>query len=203
MGADDETLTRGHRKKARTRGQLLTAGLRAFEAKGTALTARDVTDEAAMSTGTFYNYFTDVEHLIDEITREELLEIASGTANEPIDDPALRIGVTATLILERALDDPVWGRLVLRLVARAHEPNRMNGHLRDDIVEGFRAGRFTRDADDATLDQAVGLLVMTIRRIVAGQPEADLVPAMVTRVLETLGIAEAEAERLAAEAATH
>ena len=195
--------TRGHRKKARTRSQLLAAGWRALESKGDALTARDVTDAADMSTGTFYNYFVDTDDLVDEITRQQLLDIAAEDTLGSMEDPALRIAVTATQILRRALVDPVWGTLVLRLVYRAHQPNRMNGHLRDDIVEGYESGRFARDADDATLDQAMGLLVMTIRRFVAGDDRPGLVPAMVARLLETLGISSDEAERLAADAAAH
>ncbi len=196
----DANPTRGHAKKARTRGQLLAAGFRLFAANGSGFTARDVTDEAEMSTGTFYNYFTDTDDLIDELMRQQLLEIAESTSSDPIDDPALRIATTATRILDRTIADPVWGQLVLRLVAQAREPNRMNGQLRNDLVEGFETQRFTRGADDATLDQAMGLLVMTIRRIVAGDDRTDLVPAMVARLLETLGIPPTEAAQLATSA---
>ena len=48
----------------------------------------------------------------------------------------------------------------------------------------------------------MGLLVMTIRRIVAGDDRADLVPAMVARLLETLGISATEAAQLADAATT-
>ena len=198
----DAGLTRGHGKKARTRRELLDAGLRVLEVKGTGLTPRDVTAEAGMSSGTFYNYFPGAEELIDEIMREQLHQIAEAPLGDAIDDPALRIAITATAILRRALTDAVWGKLVLRLVHRALEPNRMNVHLRNDLVEGFESQRFTRGADDATLDQAMGLLVMTIRRIVAGDARPELVPAMVARLLETLGVSVAESTRLADAAAT-
>ena len=198
----EAVLTRGHGKKARTRRQLLDAGLRVLEAKGTDLTPRDVTAEAGMSSGTFYNYFPGTDELIDEIMRDQLHQIAEAPAEQAIDDPALRIAVTATTILHRALADAVWGQLVLRLVQRALEPNRMNVHLRDDLVEGHEAGRFARGADEATLDQAMGLLVMTIRRFVVSDARPELVSAMVARLLETLGLSDAEAAHLASAAAT-
>ena len=98
-------LTRGHRKKERTRKQLLEAGLRVLRAKGTAFKPKDVIEEAGVSTGTFYNYFTDTDVLIDEIMRDELLKMTSATASESIEDPALRIAVSATRILRRAAKD--------------------------------------------------------------------------------------------------
>ncbi|MDJ0788995.1 MAG: TetR/AcrR family transcriptional regulator [Myxococcota bacterium] len=194
--------TRGHRKKEKTRRQLLAAGLRVLNRKGESLTARDVTAEADVSTGTFYNYFADPDALIDAIMRDQLLGIAATTAHEPIPDPALRVAVTATRVLQRALADPRWARLALRLVHRPGEPNQLNHYLRDDLVEGFEQGRFQRAADDATLDQATGLLVMTIRRIVAGGAGPEVVPRMVERLLEAFGVSEDEASELAATASS-
>ena len=137
-------LTRGHRKKEKTRRQLLAAGLRVLQSKGESLRARDVTEEADVSSGTFYNYFADTDALIDAVMRDQLLGIAAGTAREAIDDPAMRVAATATRIVGRVLDDPLWGRLILRLVYRPGEPNRMNVHLADDLIEGLESGRFPR-----------------------------------------------------------
>ena len=50
-----ETRTRGHKKRERTRNQLIAAALRVFAQKGGALTVSDVVAEAEDSNGTFYN----------------------------------------------------------------------------------------------------------------------------------------------------
>ncbi len=194
--------TRGHRKKEKTRRQLLAAGLRVLNQKGESLTARDVTAEADVSSGTFYNYFADPDALIDAVMREELLGISATAERESVPDPALRIAVAATRIVQRAMADPQWGRLVLRLVYRPSERMQLNRYLRDDLVEGLEQGRFTRGADDATLDQTTGLLILTIRRIVADEAESEVVPRMVERLLETLGVPESDAKQLAAIAAS-
>lgn len=192
--------TRGHRKKERTYRSLLDAAVPALWEKGAALTARDVTDRADFAVGTFYNYFTDVDDLIDAVTRDQLLLAADATAAASIPDPALRIAVTATRILQQVSADPQWGWLALRLVGRPGQPNHLNGHLRDDLVEGRTSGRFDRGADDTTLDQLTGLVVMTIRRMVAGEVGPDTIGRTVVRLLETVGIPEADAAELATEA---
>ena len=192
--------TRGHRKKEKTYKQLLAAGLRVLNEKGEELTARDVTAEADVSIGTFYNYFDDPDALVDAIMRDQLLAMAATIADAPIRDPALRIAVTATRVLQRAVADPRWARLALRLVNRPGEPNQLNRFLQEDLAEGLEQGRFKRGADDATLDQATGLVVMTIRRIIAGHAKPDIVPRMVERLLEGFGVSDDEARELAAAA---
>ena len=190
-------LTRGHRKKERTRKQLLEAGLRVLRVKGTAFKPKDVIEEAGVSTGTFYNYFADTDVLIDEIMRDELLKMTSATASESIEDPALRIAVSATRILRRAAKDPLLSHFVLRLVYRPSESDQMTKYLRKDLVEGFETGRFTHSADDSTLDMSSGLLIMTIRRIASGNTQPDYIQMMITRLLESLGISNEEARQLA------
>ena len=194
--------TRGHRKKEKTRRQLVAAGLRVLAAKGEALTASDVSEEADVSVGTFYNYFPDRDALVDAVTEEQLgaLAATAATADEPIEDPAQRIALTAAAVLHRASTDTPWARLVLRLVNRPTVYNRINGYLREDLEEGLAQGRFDTGADDATLDQVTGLLVMTIRRIVAGEAKSDVRARAVERVLRALGVADAEAQDLAATA---
>ncbi|MDJ0790218.1 MAG: TetR/AcrR family transcriptional regulator [Myxococcota bacterium] len=203
MPSDPEPrLTRGHRKKEKTRRHLLAAGLRVLRSKGESLSARDVTEEADVSSGTFYNYFADTDALIDAIMRDQLLGMNAHAAPESTSDPALRLARTATRILEHAIADPQWARLALRLVNRPGEPNQLNGHLRDDLLEGLETGRFTRGADETTLDQSIGLLLMTIRRIVVGNAPPQVVPRMVERLLENLGVSETEARDLAASASS-
>ncbi|MEM7413508.1 MAG: TetR/AcrR family transcriptional regulator [Myxococcota bacterium] len=194
--------TRGYRKKERTRRQLLAAGMRVLSTKGDTLTASDVSTEAEVAVGTFYNYFADRDALIDAVTEEQLHTLAAtaATAEEPIPDPALRVALTSAVILRRAATDTPWARLVLRLVNRPTVYNRINGYLREDLSEGLAEGRFDTGPDDATLDQTIGLLVMTIRRIVAGLADDDVSKRSIERGLRALGVSAPEARTLAAAA---
>jgi AcrR family transcriptional regulator len=188
---------RGSRKREKTRRQLVEAGLRVLAERGDALTVSDVVAAADVSNGTFYNYFVDRDALVDALAEHLLLTLAATVAREPIPDPALRFAVASGRVLRRAALDPTWGRVVLRLVNRPSVQHDVSRYLREDLAEGFARGRFDTSADDATIDQAMGLLVMTIRRIVAGEARPDAPRRAVERGLRALGIAADEAAFLA------
>ena len=201
MADRSSTPSRTERKRERTRRELLEAGREVLAEKGASLTIRDVTTAADVAVGTFYNYFQDPDDLIDAVMREELLTIMASAAGEQTTDPAERIAQTTVRVLDRAIGDPAWGRLALRLVHRPGEPNQLNGYLRDDLDEGRAQARFEFGADDATLDLATGLLVMSLRRIVAGAAGREVVAPVVERLLRALGIEADEAAVIARRAA--
>jgi len=189
--------TRGHRKREKTRRQLIAAGLRVLAAKGEALAVSDVTHEADVANGTFYNYFAGREALVDALAEQLLLNLAETTAREPHEDPAVRFAVASGRVLHRAAEDPTWGRVVLRLVDRPGVYGNVDRYLREDLAAGFDAGRFESGPDDATLDQVLGLLFMTIRRIVAGRARPDAPERAVERGLRALGLVPEEAREIA------
>jgi AcrR family transcriptional regulator len=197
---DLEPRTRGHRKREKTRGQLLAAGLRVLADKGEGLTVSDVVAEADVSNGTFYNYFPDRDALVDALAEHLLLTLAATAASEAIEDPALRFAVASGRVLRRAGEDATWGRVVMRLVDRPGVYGSVDRYLRDDLAEGLARGRFETGADDASIDQVTGLLVMTIRRIVEGEAGPDTALRAVERGLRALGVSPAEAGELAAAA---
>ena len=78
-------------------------------------------------------------------------------------------------------------------------------HLRADLAEGHRTGRFTYGDDPVTVDLVSGTLMASIRRLVSvdaplddGNP--DDVPDVVARLLEAIGVDSDEAQSLAAAA---
>jgi AcrR family transcriptional regulator len=191
---------RGARKREKTRRQLVQAGLRVLAAKGGGLTVSDVVAEADVSNGTFYNYFPDREALVDALAEHLVWTLAEAAARQPIEDPALRFAVTNTRVLRRAEEDATWGRVVLRMVYRPLVQRNIDRFLRRDLAEGLAKGRFDVGDEDANVDQVLGLLVLTIRRIVDGEGRPDTVPRAVARGLRALGVSEDECVRLAEEA---
>ncbi len=194
--------TRGYRKKERTRRQLIEAGLRVLAEKGQGLTVSDVVAEAEVSNGTFYNYFVDREALLEALAEHSALSLAAAAAKEPIEDPARRFAVATMQVFDHALADATWGRVMLRLASRPGSNVEISRYLREDLEEGFTLGRFDTGPDDETLDQVAGLIVMTIRRIVQGDAAPDAAERAVKRGLRALGVDEAEAAQLAAEASS-
>jgi hypothetical protein len=90
---------------------------------------------------------------------------------------------------------------MLRLASRPGSGIDLSRYLREDLAEGFALGRFEIGPDDATLDQVTGLIIMTIRRIAAGNAVPDAPQQAVKRGLRALGVSQAESVKLAAEAA--
>ena len=165
--------------------------------RGDALTVRDVVDEAGVSNGTFYNYFVDREDLVDALAERLVEAMAADAAADAIDDPALRFAVATAQPLRRTLEDPTWGRVVLRLIHRPALTVDLDRFLRADLDDGRARGRFVVGADDVVVDQVLGLLVMSIRRLVEDPSDVDRPLRVVARALVALGVESEEALRLA------
>jgi AcrR family transcriptional regulator len=181
---------------------LLEAGLVVLAEKGEALTISDVVARAEVSNGTFYNYFADRDELIDALAEHSLISLAAQSATQTADqDPARRFAFATLRVLRRVADDPTWGRAVLRLLDRRGSYSRdIGSYLREDLSAGFDEGRFAFGPDEITLDVLLGLIVMSIRRIVRGEVGAQHAERVLERALAILGIAKDEARALAADA---
>ena len=198
----EQNLSRGHKKRERTHDQLIVAGLQVLAEKGESLTISDVVARAQVSNGTFYNYFTDRDELIDALAEHSLISLAALAASETTDqDPARRFAVATGRVLKRAVENPSWGQTILRLTDHRwsfrHEIHR---YLSEDLAAGLEQKRFEFGADEITLDLVLGLLTMTIRRIVRGDAGPGHIERVLERALTALGIAKDEAAILAADA---
>jgi AcrR family transcriptional regulator len=198
----EEKPSRGHKKRERTRKQLIAAGVSVLAEKGEALTISDVVVRAEVSNGTFYNYFADREELIDSLAEHSLLTLTAQAAIQTADqDPARRFAFATLLVLRRAAEDPTWGHAVLRLADHRRSFSRqMDSYLRADLASGFEVGRFEFGPDEVTLDVVSGLIMMTLRRIVRGDADPSHLTRVLERALAILGIAKEEASSLATEA---
>lgn len=192
--------TRGHKKKQRTRGQLIAAAIDVIAEQGEAFTASDVTKRAGVSNGTFYNYFTDREALIDAVVPEVLSSFAAASDLAVDDsDPALRFATISAMALQHAATDPDEFRVLLRLdaVQQVLVDGGPVDFLRADLAAGAAAGRFRSTIDDATTDLVVGTLLLAARRIVDHRVDDQYVTRVVVQLLLTVGIDESEAQSLA------
>jgi AcrR family transcriptional regulator len=190
-----ETVTRGHKKRARTRRQLLDAGLSVLADKGDAITVSDVVVAAGLANGTFYNYFDDRDALLDALAAESMRDLADRAAADTAGaDPALRFAVASLRVLRRAATDPQWGRVLVRLSDPPRSSRRaLASHLRADLADGHAQGRFRWGDDEATLDLVVGTIMAAVRRLSWGRPRDEHPVAVVTRLLVALGLDPADA----------
>lgn len=198
--APTEPLTRGHKKKARTRRLLLDTAREVLAERGEGFTVADIAARAGVSHGTFYNYFADREQLIDALVPHVTETFAARSAAEVDEpDPAARFALISARALAGAVDHPDAARLTLRLeaVQRALLVEGPLSYLRSDIASGFATGRFSAPPDHGTLDVILGSLVLAARRVVDGEHDPAYRRTVIRQLLQSLGIDATEATALA------
>ena len=197
--------TRGHKKKQRTRAQLIAAAIDVITTKGETFSVGDITTRAGMSHGTFYNYFEDRDALIAAVVPEVLTAFAVESAALISDeDPAVRFAAITALALRRAIVAPDETRLLLRLdaVQRAIVEAPAMDPMREDLAAGAAAGRFLVGPDAATLDVIVGTLLFATRRMLDEAVTDHYPVGIVAQLLRSLGVPADEASGLAQQAMT-
>jgi AcrR family transcriptional regulator len=194
-------LTRGHKKKARTRALLLDTALEVLAEQGEGFSVTDIVARAGVAHGTFYNYFPDREQLVDALVPHVVERFAEQMAGEVTEtDPAARFAQISARALEAATDDQRAVRVALRLDAlqRGLLVAGPLAHLRQDLVDGHARGRFRGPIDDGTLDVVLGALLLAGRRIADGETAPSYRRRVVERLLLALGVDADDAAPLAA-----
>lgn len=199
MTTPDETRSRGYKKKERTRGQLVDAGLRVLAEKGEAFTIADVVAEAGMSSGTFYNYFDDRDALFDALASEMAAE-ASDEIHLDVEaaDPALQMALARAAGLARAAEDKTWGVVMLRMAARSDDVRAIvNRHVPDLVNHGYSIGRFNTPCDEAILDLLSAMVWVNFSRVVSGRATNEYIVGSIAVQMCALGVERSEAVDLA------
>ena len=182
--------SRGHKKRARTRAQLLDAAVRVIAERGDAFTVNDVALEAGVSNGTFYDYFDDRDALLATIIPELLTTFdRRGSKLVDFEDPLDRLATISALGLRSAIHSPEIVRTILRLDAAqaavlSGEP--FTG-LRIDIAAAFAVDRITVAPTQAVVDSVVGTMFMALRRTVADDLGEDYHRQVLEQILRSLG----------------
>ena len=193
-------LSRGHKKRSRTRITLLDAALEVLAENGENFSLSEVAARAGVSHGTFYNYFKDRDELIDALVTYSVEQFASRSEHEVnTGDPAIRFAVISARALRRASESPHTMKIALRIeaVQRALLVNGPLSRLHANLAEGFKAGRFTSPPDEGTLDVILGSLLLAARRVIDGESSDSHIASVVQRLLKSLGIDHNEATVIA------
>lgn len=196
----------GAERRARTREKLLSAAARVVAEMGERK-ARidDFITAAGVARGTFYNYYSTREELLDDLWayagHKPFQEIQ--LASQSLTDPAERLAAEARQVLERAAKDQTWGWLVYAFSAANTVPEDLLSYPRPDLVIGYRSGRFQFSNLDSASDLVVGSLRASLRGILEQGRSADYASAMVILLLKALGIPEVEAKAIAARPLPH
>jgi AcrR family transcriptional regulator len=192
------------RRKARTRQALIDAAVRLIaEGRGERASIAEITEEADIGFGSFYNHFGSKEQLFGTASGE-LLEQWGQVIDQAcagIGDPAEMFAVSLRISGRLGWTHPDIARFLTGVGLAALDASRgLAPRALRDIQAGQAAGRFTgTDAEVALSAVAAGLLGLL--RLGERHPERvdeTSVDQLTAACLRLLGIPGSEAARLAA-----
>jgi AcrR family transcriptional regulator len=185
------------RRREATRSKLVEAAKALFARQGVDVTRiQEITDEADVGFGSFYNHFESKEAIVEAVLAETVAAhgatIDGLTAS--LDDPAEVIAVAHRHFIGLARTDPEWAWLLVRLdvshnvMVRALTPFAVR-----DLRRGAEAGRLSFPDETVALHGSGGAMLSVMRAVLDGiaPPDADVHHA--ESVLRMLGLSREDA----------
>jgi AcrR family transcriptional regulator len=191
----------GAERRERTRTKLLAAAAHVVAELGeNKATIDDFIKAAGVARGTFYNYYSTREELIEDlwasIGRNPFRDILR--ASMSLKDPAARLATEARLVVKRASEDHTWGWLVYALsVDMSTITDDLLSYPRPDLIIGQKSGRFDVVDLDSASDMIVGAIRTALRGVLQGERSPNYAQSLATLLLKALGINDQEAREIA------
>jgi AcrR family transcriptional regulator len=192
--------SRTERKRQRTRTSLIEATRKlAYIGGQEKISVQDITEEADVGLGTFYNYFEHkqaiFEAVLDEIQQEFDAQLDVFRANNR--DPAMLMAATLKYTFLQARENEDW-LIFLEYSGRSKDEilHESLAHIHEDIEKGVKAGRFRIGRIDFTLNLILGMVKHVILEIRAGNAEADDSEEAIRCILRMLGLSDMVARAL-------
>lgn len=174
MTQEDFRVRTAREKREKMRKRLLDATLEvcSLETARKPAMIDDVLEKAAVSRGTFYNYFNSLDEAIDELGRALMHDMIASVADllYQLPSPASRAVAGPLMYLSRAAEDPKWGLFVLRfdhLADTVHEGSIRKAVARD-LLSAQEDGVLNFPHLESALDMLVGSCRQAVLRFVSG-----------------------------------
>jgi AcrR family transcriptional regulator len=198
----EKPVDRRGRRKAETRTKLLEAARTVFARQGIDATRiNEITDEADVGFGSFYNHFDSKEAIVAAVIEEAARAIGAAidAATAELDDPAEIVAVAHRTLLARAAADPESGWLIVRLeITHDLATAALGPFALRDLERGIRRGRFSFDDPRLALAATGGALLGVVRLVLRGTAGEDAATQHAAGVLRLLGVPPDEAAAIAA-----
>ncbi len=199
------TPTRTERQRLRTRRQLLDAGRSLIAAKGVGgLRIQEITEQADIALGSFYNYFGSKEDLLEAVITESLSDLASAVITNVEDDtdPAEVVALANLRVIRLAYDEPDFARLIVNIAhSEAVFGDAVHAPARIAVERGVESGRFVVADIEVILTAVIGGAFALIREILDGRHGPHAHEAFARHVLAALGVSSVEAEAIVSKVA--
>ena len=189
------------RRRTQTRSKLLEAARTLFARHGVDKTRiNEITDEADVGFGSFYNHFESKEAIVETVLAETIAgqgaAIDAVTAN--LDDPAEVVAVAHRYFVNLARTDPDWAWLLIRLDISHDVTLAALGPFADrDLDRGIRAGRFKISNKRIALLASGGALLAVMRAVLDGDAPRNSDRQHAEGVLRLLGLSPEDAAEVA------
>ncbi len=193
---------RSDRRRARTRNALITAAQRILAERGTTEVAvQDITDEADVGLGSFYNHFTTKAELFEAAVLD-LLDDFGGrivAARTGIDDPAERVAIGIRSTCRLAGTHPAVARILVLSGSAFLVADRGLAPLAlQDIRDGVQVGRFTVSTPALALAVVGGSVLSFLQiRLTGGELDDGHADDLASVVLTSLGVPPEQATEIA------
>ena len=199
-----EKQTRGHKKKARTRRQLLDAALKIYAHKGAGeLALNELAQEAGVSNGTVYNYFRTKEEVLEaaSLMQAEALSNEITRVSRGVEDAAERIAIGIRAFVLRATQDHEWASALVNIVRYAEGlRSALGDNVRNDVRTGLRQGQFDYADEDLAISLLISGVLSVMIAIIENRYQHGHDIHIVAMLLQALGMDRSKARVVAAKA---
>jgi AcrR family transcriptional regulator len=189
------------RRREATRQRLLDAARTLFATKGADNTRiNEITDEADVGFGSFYNHFDSKDAIVEAVLTEAVA--AQGAAIDALtkymEDPAEVVCAAHRHFVNLARTDPDWAWLLVRLDA-SHDVmlDALGPYARRDLARGIRVGRFRVADKRIAMFAAGGALLAVMRAVLDGHAAKDADVRHAEGILRLFGLTADEAAEVA------
>jgi AcrR family transcriptional regulator len=199
-GANPARPTRGTRSREATREKLVEAALRVVSRKGLDATAiADITEEADVGFGSFYNHFSSKVEIAMSVFERRAGELAE--INDMIGareaDTAMAVAYIHRLFLTRAVEDSVWGWFIVHTTNGLPEMSRVfMARGKNAIERGVAQGRFSVSCTETAMRIILASLLATMRALLDKDVDDSAVAQTIECLLRMLGVEPTEAKAL-------
>ncbi len=194
-------VARGSARRRRTRTRLIEAARRIAATREIEATPiSEITDEAGVGVGSFYNHFASKEELLEAVISEtfEAHGVALDRIHEGKEDIAEIFAQNVRLMVRMVDHDPIWGWFAVRTGLYAPQLQlSLGGRLARDLRRGFDDGRFASYDERTTVAAIGGALLGVMRTKLEGELPRDADRFLAEELLRLLGLRPAEAQEIA------
>jgi len=192
--SDSTSLSRSERRKRRTRLGLIEAAQRLARANGLDnVTMQDITEQADVGLGTFYNYFESKADVYEAVNTElqsqffdELDEIKAG-----IKDPAMGFAFSLRYWIESFVEMTDWAWFAKNSDSMTRLAD--TARLIQDVQRAVDAGRFNVDSPEFVLSAIDGIIQSTETQL---RENSAFIDKVIYYILRMLGMSDSEAKTL-------